>query len=74
MGEPSHHQQPFESKSPQDPKSCQLLVCAHDLLGVVHVDATQDPFALHFHSKSQLPHPPLHVLRAPCRTSLWRAE
>lgn len=57
MGEPSHHQQPFESKSPQDPKSSQLLVCAYDLLGAVRVDATQDPFALHFHSKSQ-PLPP----------------
>lgn len=40
MGEPSHHQQPFESKSPQDPKSSQLLVCAYDLLGAVRVDAT----------------------------------
>lgn len=78
MGEPSHHQQSFEFRSPQDPKSSQLLVCAHDLLGAVRVDATQDPFALHFtpnHTQTHThTHLHAHVLRTPCRISPWRAE
>lgn len=72
MREPSHHQQPFESKSPQDPKSSQLLVCAYDLLGAVWMPprtplpSTSTP--------NHSPYPLAHVLRAPCRTSPWRAE
>lgn len=46
----------LSSKSAQDPKSNQLLVCAQDLTGAVSVDACPMPFALR--SKSQPPHPP----------------
>lgn len=64
MGEPNHHQQPFESSLP---KSSQLLVCAYDLLGAVWMPprtplpSTSTP--------NHSPYPLAHVLRAPCRTS-----